>query len=116
MIELKVSFGPDLQECLAATRHWGALALSADEKMKVTDPVEMEHLAEALPLERVASRWIVSSDADEHVEKIRSYVDLGFRHLVFHFPGTDQERSLALYAAEILPRLRARFGSVGQEG
>jgi coenzyme F420-dependent glucose-6-phosphate dehydrogenase len=114
MIELKVSFGPDLQECMAATRHWGALALSADEKMNVMDPVEMEHLAEALPLERVASRWIVSSDADEHVEKIRSYVELGFRHLVFHFPGTDQERSLALYAAEILPRLRAQFGSVGQ--
>ena len=109
MIELKVSFGRDRGQCLEDTRQWAALALSAEEKMSVKDPVEMERLADALPLERVASRWIVSTDPDEHVEKIRPYVELGFRHLVFHAPGKDQERFLRLYAAEILPRLRARF-------
>jgi coenzyme F420-dependent glucose-6-phosphate dehydrogenase len=70
----------------------------------------MERLASALPLERVASRWIVSTDPAEHVEKIAPYVELGFRHLVFHAPGRDQEGFLRLYAAEILPQLRARFG------
>jgi coenzyme F420-dependent glucose-6-phosphate dehydrogenase len=110
LIELKVSFGTSLRECMEATRHWGALALSADEKMNVTDPMEMERLADALPLERVASRWIVSTDPEEHVAKIQPYIELGFRHLVFHFPGSDQAQSLRLYAAQILPRLRARFG------
>ncbi len=38
-------------------------------------------------VERAASRWIVSSDPEEHVESIRPYVELGFRHLVFHAPG-----------------------------
>jgi coenzyme F420-dependent glucose-6-phosphate dehydrogenase len=37
-------------------------------------------------------------------------VDLGFRHLVFHAPGPDQERFLKLYAKDVLPRLRKRFG------
>jgi coenzyme F420-dependent glucose-6-phosphate dehydrogenase len=110
MIELKVAFGSDRRQCLEDTRQWAALALSADEKMSVKDPVEMERLADALPLERVASRWIVSTDPDEHVEKIRPYVELGFRHLVFHAPGTDQAGFLRLYAAEVLPRLRKRFG------
>lgn len=110
LIEVKVSFGTDLRQCLEDTRHWAALALSSDEKMSVKDPVEMERLADALPLERVASRWIVSTDPDEHVEKIRPYVELGFRHLVFHAPGPDQARFLRLYAAEVLPRLRTRFG------
>jgi coenzyme F420-dependent glucose-6-phosphate dehydrogenase len=50
----------------------------------------MQRLADALPLERAASRWIVSSDADEHVEQIGYYVGLGFRNLVFHAP--DQTR------------------------
>ena len=47
-----------------------ALALSAEEKMSVEDPLEMEKLADALPLERAASRWIVSNDPDEHVRAI----------------------------------------------
>ena len=92
------------------TRHWAALALTPEEKMSVEDPVEMQRLADALPLERAASRWIVSSDPDEHVEKIGAYVGLGFRHLVFHAPGPDQERFLKLYGEQVLPRLRKRFG------
>jgi coenzyme F420-dependent glucose-6-phosphate dehydrogenase len=110
MIEVKVSFDSDAQEARELTRHWAALALSPEEKTGVEDPVEMERLADALPLERAASRWIVSSDPDEQVERIRPYVELGFRHLVFHAPGPDQPRFLKLYAAEVLPRLRRAFG------
>ena len=110
MIEVKVSFDTDKQRALEDTRHWAALALTPEEKMSVEDPVEMERLADALPLERTAKRWIVSNDAEEHVEKIKYYYDLGFRHLVFHAPGPDQARFLKLYADHVMPRLRAQFG------
>jgi coenzyme F420-dependent glucose-6-phosphate dehydrogenase len=107
MIEMKVSFDSERDRALEDTRHWAALALSPEEKIGVEDPLEMEKLADALPLERAASRWIVSSDPDEQVEQIKPYLDLGFTHLVFHAPGPDQERFLRLYAKEVLPRLRA---------
>ena len=110
MIEVKVSFDTDAQQAKELTRHWAALALSPEEKTGVEDPVEMERLADALPLDRAASRWIVSSDPDEQVERIRFYVELGFRHLVFHAPGPDQARFLKLYAEQVLPRLRKAFG------
>jgi coenzyme F420-dependent glucose-6-phosphate dehydrogenase len=110
MIEMKVSFDTDLARALEDTRHWAALALSPDEKMSVEDPLAIEKLADALPAERAAKRWIVSTDPDEQVERIKPYVDLGFRHLVFHAPGPDQERFLKLYAKDVLPRLRKRFG------
>ena len=109
MIEMKVSFDTDIERAREDTRHWAALALSAEEKMGVEDPMEMERLADALPTDRAASRWIVSNDADEHVEKIAPYVDIGFKHLVFHAPGPDQARFLKLYSEHVLPRLRARF-------
>ena len=107
MIEVKVSFDTDPDRALNDTRHWAALSLSAEEKHSVEDPAEMERLAEALPIERVAKRWIVSSDPDEHVAAIKTYIDYGFDHLVFHAPGPDQSRFLKLYAEQILPRLRA---------
>lgn len=110
MIEMKVSFDVDPQRALEDTRHWAALSLSAEEKMSVEDPLEMERLADQLPLERTARRWIVSSDPEEQVERIRPYVNLGFNHLVFHAPGPDQARFIRLYAEKVLPRLRQEFG------
>src|SRR5919201_1118629 len=106
MIEVKVSFDVDRQRAMEDTRLWGALALSGAEKTGVEDPLEMERLADALPIERTAKRWIVSTDPDEHVEKIKFYIYLGLNHLVFHAPGPDQRRFLDLYAEHILPRLR----------
>ncbi|PUA81513.1 glucose-6-phosphate dehydrogenase (coenzyme-F420) [Nocardioides currus] len=113
MIEVKVSFDPDLERARDDTRFWGALALSGDEKTGVEDPIEMQRLADALPVERTASRFIVSSDAGEHVEKIWDYVEMGFRHLVFHAPGPDQARFMAAYEKDVLPRLRARASAEG---
>jgi coenzyme F420-dependent glucose-6-phosphate dehydrogenase len=92
------------------TREWAALALTPEQKMHVEDPIEMQRLAETLSAEQAATRWIVSTDPDEQIERMRPYVDLGFRHLVFHAPGHDQERFLRLYAKDVLPRLRATFG------
>jgi coenzyme F420-dependent glucose-6-phosphate dehydrogenase len=109
LIEMKVSFDTDRERALQDTRHWAALALTPEEKVSVEDPTEMERLADALPVERAASRWIVSTDPDEHIEKIRPYVEMGFRHLVFHAPGPDQERFLKLYGEQVLPKLRRRF-------
>ena len=109
MIEIKVSFDSDKQRALEDTRHWAALALTPEEKMSVEDPVEMQRLADALPVERAASRWIVSTDPDEVVEKVGGYVKLGFKHLVFHAPGPDQARFLKLFAEQVAPRMRKKF-------
>lgn len=106
LMEVKVSFDPDRSRAMEDTRNWAALALSPEEKVGVDDPIEMQRLSDALPVERAASRWIVSDDPDEHVQQIQRYVDLGFRHLVFHAPGPDQARFIELYGEEIIPRLR----------
>jgi coenzyme F420-dependent glucose-6-phosphate dehydrogenase len=109
MIEMKVSFDHDATRAKEDTKLWAALALSGEQKMGVEDPREMERLARGV--EDVAHRrWLVASDPDEHVEQIATYVDYGFDHLVFHFPGEEQEAAIARYAEAILPRLRARFG------
>jgi coenzyme F420-dependent glucose-6-phosphate dehydrogenase len=105
MIEMKVSFDHDRTRALEDTREWAALALPAEDKAGVEDPREMERRARAAA-DKAHTRFIVSTDPDEHVAKIRPYIEWGFTHLVFHFPGADQERSLRLYAAEVLPRLR----------
>lgn len=107
MIEIKLSFDPDSRQALENTRFWAPLSLTAEQKAGIEDPAEMEKAADALPLEQIARRWIVSADPDEAVAQIKSYVDAGFNHLVFHGPGHDQERFLRSFAEQVLPRLRA---------
>jgi coenzyme F420-dependent glucose-6-phosphate dehydrogenase len=108
-IELKVSFDTDRERALADTRIWAALALPSEDKVGIDDPREMERKAESVA-DQAHRRWLVSNDPDEHIEQIRPYIELGFTHLIFHAPGDDQSRFLHLYAREILPRLRKRWG------
>jgi coenzyme F420-dependent glucose-6-phosphate dehydrogenase len=109
MIEMKVSYDHDGQRALEDCREWAALALPGEKKTGVEDPREMERLAGELSIEQAASRWIVSDDAEEHVERVCEYVEMGFSHLIFHAPGGDQRRFIELYGEEILPRLRERY-------
>jgi coenzyme F420-dependent glucose-6-phosphate dehydrogenase len=108
MIEVKVSYDTDRKRALEDTKIWAALALPADAKAGIDDPREMERLAKTV--EDVAHRrWLVSDDAEEHIEQLRPYLELGFTHLVFHAPTDAQDRFLELYGAQILPRLRKDF-------
>jgi coenzyme F420-dependent glucose-6-phosphate dehydrogenase len=108
MIEIKVSYDTDRARAERSCHWWAALALSGEEKAGVEDPIEMERLADA-NRDRASSRFIVSADADEVVDRIAPYVELGFTELNFHFPGDDQARALELFAADVLPRIRDRW-------
>lgn len=107
MIEIKLSYDTDAAAALENTRFWSPLSLTPEQKHSITDPVEMERAADALPIEQIAKRWIVGSDPDEVVASIKTYVDAGFNHLVFHAPGHDQARFQELFARDLAPRLRA---------
>jgi coenzyme F420-dependent glucose-6-phosphate dehydrogenase len=106
MIAMKVSYDHDRSRAMEDTKEWAALALPAEDKAGVEDPREMERRA-AAAADRAHTRFIVSTDPEEHVAAIQPYLDWGFTHLVFHFPGQEQERAMRLYAQEVLPRLRA---------
>jgi coenzyme F420-dependent glucose-6-phosphate dehydrogenase len=107
MIEIKLSYDTSYDTALENTRFWSPLSLSKEQKHDITDPVEMEKAADALPIEQIASRWIVGSDPDEVVASIKQYIDAGLNHLVFHGPGQDQRRFLELFERDLAPRLRA---------
>ncbi|GAA3544237.1 F420-dependent glucose-6-phosphate dehydrogenase [Aeromicrobium flavum] len=106
MIEIKLSYAPTREEALENTRFWAPLSLTPEQKHGVDDPVEMSRLADALPIEDVAKRWIVATTPEEVAEQVQPYLDLGFDHLVFHAPGHDQRAFLQAFGAEVAPALR----------
>ncbi|MBK1787347.1 glucose-6-phosphate dehydrogenase (coenzyme-F420) [Prauserella cavernicola] len=105
-IEIKLSYDRDADVALENCRFWAPLSLTPEQKHTVDSAEEMERLADELPIEQVAKRWIVASDPDEAVAQIKPYLDAGLNHLVFHGPGHDQERFLTQFSEDVLPRLR----------
>ncbi|KXF50369.1 LLM class F420-dependent oxidoreductase [Rhodococcus sp. SC4] len=106
MIEIKLSYDPDPALAAENTRFWAPLSLTAEQKHGLPDPQAMEEAADQLSMEQIMSRWIVASDPDEAVAKIKPYLDAGLNHLVFHAPGHDQVRFLQLFEKDLQPRLR----------
>ncbi|MDE9365881.1 glucose-6-phosphate dehydrogenase (coenzyme-F420) [Luteipulveratus sp. YIM 133132] len=106
LLEVKVSYDTDPDQALENTRFWAPLSLTAEQKHSVHDPQEMERVADELPIEQVASRWIVASEPETVVEQLKPYLDLGFSHLVFHAPGHDQRRFLDQFSRDVVPLLR----------
>lgn len=106
MIEIKISYDPDPELALENTRFWAPLSLTPEQKHSVNSSTEMERLADELPIEQVAKRWIVASDPDDAVEQVKAYTDAGLNHLVFHAPGHDQRRFLDNFQKDLAPRLR----------
>jgi coenzyme F420-dependent glucose-6-phosphate dehydrogenase len=107
MIEIKVSYDRDLDRAYDHCRWWAALALTPEQKEGIEDPVEMERVADA-NADRAHTRFIVSDDPEEIVERIGVYLDLGFDDLVLHAPGDDQTRFLDQFGEDVLPLLQAR--------
>ncbi len=105
MIEIKVSYDRDRDYAHEACRWWAALALAPEQKEGIEDPLEMERVADE-NADRAHTRFIVSSDPEEVVERVRPYLELGFEDLVLHAPGEDQRRFLTQFSEDVLPLLR----------
>jgi coenzyme F420-dependent glucose-6-phosphate dehydrogenase len=110
MLEVKVSYDRDPDQALENTRFWAPLSLTPEQKHSVSSSAEMERLADELPIETVAKRWIVASDPDDAMTQLQPYVDAGFDHFVVHGPGHDQERFLTQFSEDVVPLLRAAKG------
>ncbi len=108
-MEIKVSYAPTLEEAREACRFWAPLSLPAELKQGVEDPVELERLADD-PSVDATKRFICTTDPEECAARILEYVELGFRHLVFHYPGADQAAFIDRFTRDVAPLLRARAG------
>jgi TAT-translocated FGD2 family F420-dependent dehydrogenase len=74
----------------------------------VTDPVSIQHRAEAdVPLEQVYAHWPVSRDPEVHARAIQQLIDGGVGLVLVHSPQQDQRGVIQFYGREVLPRVRS---------
>jgi coenzyme F420-dependent glucose-6-phosphate dehydrogenase len=96
-------------EALRGARHWKPTQMPEVYRDDISDPAQMVRMAdEQLTDEQFAKEgFIVSSDVEEHVERIREIADLGADIVCLQLIGSaDPLGSIRTYGEEVLPALR----------
>jgi TAT-translocated FGD2 family F420-dependent dehydrogenase len=104
LVEMYAVVG-DEAEALEWARLWQFGPVMMDV-IDLHDPREIQRRAEAeSPLEGVVRQWVVSRDAEAHVERVRGLFEAGATDVYVHSPQGDQRRVMDFYSREVLPAL-----------
>jgi coenzyme F420-dependent glucose-6-phosphate dehydrogenase len=104
MIEHFVVVG-DETDALLAAEQWRFIPKAFKGYFNVRDPAEIQRLAESeISLEQLTGQWPVSTDAEEHIAAIQKLFDSGVSIVNVHSGQADQQKVIAFYGSEVLPR------------
>ncbi|HYZ79136.1 MAG TPA: TIGR03557 family F420-dependent LLM class oxidoreductase [Gaiellaceae bacterium] len=108
VLQVQFSWAPDDDAALEGARVWKGAQPEEFYTDDWHDPRAMAtYAATKVPDEELAEKLIVSSDPDEHVERIREVEKLGATAVcVMNVSGADPHGAIAVYREQVLPRLR----------
>ncbi len=106
VVEILVSYDEDYEAALRSCRFWAGSMLPLFFKYDISDPREIEAHGEFVGDEAIAKRWIIATTAEEHIKKIKEYVEAGFNHLYFVSSSPDERKFIKFYGEKILPYFR----------
>ena len=108
ILQAGMSWAEDDDAAVEGARVWKSTMVKEYFTDDWHDPKAMFENAEAsYSDEDFAAQYIVSSDPNEHVERLREVERLGATVVcVQNASGADPDRALAVYGAEVLPALR----------
>jgi G6PDH family F420-dependent oxidoreductase len=98
----------DAQARRIAHETWPTSGLTGELGQQLATPEHYEQATATVREEDVARSVLCSADPEQHVRALREFSSAGFDHVVVQQCGPDQERLIALYVQEVLPRLGAR--------
>ncbi|MGH7872411.1 MAG: TIGR03557 family F420-dependent LLM class oxidoreductase [Candidatus Binatia bacterium] len=84
---------------------WPVSAIPGNLLSSLATPAEFESVAHLVSSDNVAANITSGPDAEEYLDKIRSYSSAGFDRVYLHQIGPDQEGFFQFCAREILPRM-----------
>jgi alkanesulfonate monooxygenase SsuD/methylene tetrahydromethanopterin reductase-like flavin-dependent oxidoreductase (luciferase family) len=109
LVELFVVVGDEKDAQYAAER-WRFIPKAFKGYFNIRDPQAIESKATAeLPLEKVYSKWPVSTDPDVHAKALVELFNDGATIVNVHSGQSDQKRVIEFYGKDVLPRVHAQL-------
>lgn len=107
LIELNVAYTDDVNaavECFQ--KFWAGAFVPALFDQKIYTPRMSQQNGQVVGSDTIKRMCCISSNPDDLVGYVQTFVELGFTHLYFHSAGPDQRAFIENFGRDVLPRLR----------
>ena len=88
-----------------ALEQWAPNLLGSPMAADLTMPEHFEQAASLVTEERLRENVVVSSELSVHLERLRTYRELGVERVYVHNVGTNQREFIETFGREVLPQL-----------
>lgn len=103
---IPASYDEDSEKAIQSIRFWRGAMIKAFFDVDVHDPREIEENAQVIGDDTLQKMLLVITNAEEGINKLEKYVDLGFTEIVLTNSSPDRERLVKLIAEKISPAFR----------
>jgi G6PDH family F420-dependent oxidoreductase len=103
---IPASYDEDSEKGIQSIRFWRGAMIKAFFDVDVHDPREIEENAQVIGDDTLQKMLLVITNAEEGINKLEKYVDLGFTEIVLTNSSPDREKLVKLIAEEISPAFR----------
>jgi probable non-F420 flavinoid oxidoreductase len=105
-LKVDLSYARSHEEAVqGAHDQWRANILSGPVLENLRTPEQLDAAAEFITAEEVASEVRTSADLDEHIEWLKTDIELGFTRLYLHNVNREQEAFIEDFGRGVLPAL-----------
>ena len=106
LVEQFVAVG-DKKDAQTAAELWRFLPKAFKSYYNMRDPQAIQDRADSeIQLERLISKWSVSTDPDAHAAKLIELFETGATIVNIHSGQPDQRRVVEYYGSKVLPQVR----------
>ncbi|WP_295120761.1 TIGR03885 family FMN-dependent LLM class oxidoreductase [uncultured Chitinophaga sp.] len=106
-LKVQLSYHPNVQFARQdAFEQWRSNIFGNAMLTELRNPAQFEQAAAFVKPEDLDGHVHISAAAQQHIDWLMQYAELGFDELILHNVNTDQETFIAIFGKEVLPALQ----------
>ena len=106
---LPASYHEDKQRALESIRFWRGAMIKAFFDVDVHDPRKIQENGQTIGDDALEKMFLVISTAEEGIEKLKKYIDLGFTEIVLTNSSPNRNELVKLISEKISPHYRTKW-------
>ena len=103
-----IAYDEDYDRAFNSIRMWKAVALGFHKP--IWDPRKLDEMAEDVDMKDVTWRWKITTNLDETINWIESYIKRGFNEIEIRSASPDEMSFIKKFGSQVLSYLNDKYG------
>jgi coenzyme F420-dependent glucose-6-phosphate dehydrogenase len=111
VVQFSFTYGVDFERAIQIRKKYAAGLLPNIYNLNMYDPRELEAVGRVVDMQRLIDTSLLTSNPDDHIRILESYIELGFSGLSIGNLGEKEEEFLKMYGEKVIPYLKESFNN-----